>query len=122
MSEKPKQPHMFLFSEKRAEDLVYESLSNEKLSSFLMKNYETGRPETDSILFVKLCEFFMCNRAIYEAVTAIELEKEKKFNEKEGNFGYIIDQMEAKALQMVVSASDTVKLELAHYNINFTVH
>ena len=122
MSEKPKQPHMFLFSEKRAEDLIYESLSNEKLSSFLMKNYETGRPETDSILFVKLCEFFMCNRAIYEAVTAIELEKEKKFNEKEGNFGYIIDQMEAKALQMVVSASDTVKLELSHYNINFTVH
>ena len=113
---------MFLFSEKRAENLIYESLLNEKLSSFLMKNYETGNTETDSILFVKLCEFFMCNRAIYEAVTSIELEREKKFNEKEGNFGYIIDKIEAKALQMVVSASDTVKLELSHYNINFTVH
>ena len=122
MSEKPKDSQMFLFSEKRAENLIYESLLNEKLSSFLMKNYETGNTETDSILFVKLCEFFMCNRAIYEAVTSIELEREKKFNEKEGNFGYIIDKIEAKALQMVVSASDTVKLELSHYNINFTVH
>ena len=55
-------------------------------------------------------------------IEAIELEKEKKFNEKEGSFGYVIDQMEAKALQMVVSASDTVKLELSHYNINFSVH
>ena len=122
MSEKPKKLQMFVFSEKRAEKLIYESLLNEKLSSFLMKNYETGVPETDSVLFVKLCEFFMCNRAIYEAITAIELEKEKKFNEKEGSFGYVIDQIEAKALQMVVSASDTVKLELSHYNINFTVH
>ena len=122
MSDKPKKPQMFLFGEKRAEHLIYESLLNEKLSSFLMKNYETGAPETDSVIFVKLCEFFMCNRAIYEAVTAIELEKEKKYNEKEETFGYIIDQIEAKALQMVVSASDTVKLELSHYNINFTVH
>jgi len=113
---------MFLFGEKRAESLIYESLLNEKLSSFLIKNYETGTPETDSVLFVKLCEFFMCNRAIYEAVTAIELEKEKKYNEKEESFGYIIDQIEASALQMVVSASDTVKLELSHYNISFTVH
>ena len=71
---------MFVFSEKRAEKLIYESLLNEKLSSFLMKNYETGVPETDSVLFVKLCEFFMCNRAIYEAITAIELEKEKFMN------------------------------------------
>lgn len=122
MSEKPKKTQMFLFGEKRAESLIYESLLNEKLSSFLMKNYETGIPETDAVLFVKLCEFFMCNRAIYEAVTSIELKKEKKFNEKEGSFGYIIDQIEAKALQMVVSASDAVKLELSHYNINFTVH
>jgi hypothetical protein len=113
---------MFLFGEKKAETLIYESLLNEKLSSFLMKNYETGVPETDAVLFVKLCEFFMCNRAIYEAVTAIELEKEKKYNESDGGFGYVIDQIEAKALQMVVSASDTVKLELSHYNINFTVH
>jgi len=122
LSEKPKKTQMFLFGEKRAESLIYESLLNEKLSSFLMKNYETGIPETDAVLFVKLCEFFMCNRAIYEAVTSIELKKEKKFNEKEGSFGYIIDQIEAKALQMVVSASDAVKLELSHYNINFTVH
>ena len=122
MSDKPKTTQMFLFAEKRAESLIYESLLNEKLSSFLMKNYETGKPDTDSILFVKLCEFFMCNRAIYEAVTAIELQKEKKYNDNDGSFGYIIDQIEAKALQMVVSASDTVKLELSHYNINFTVH
>ena len=122
MSKKPKKTQMFLFGEKRAENLIYESLLNEKLSSFLMKNYETGIPETDAVLFVKLCEFFMCNRAIYEAVTAIELEKEKKYNDNDGNFGYVIDQIEAKALQMVVSASDTVKLELSHYNISFTVH
>ena len=113
---------MFIFSEKRAENLIYESLLNEKLSSFLMKRYETGDEATDAILFVKLCEFFMCNRAIYETITTIELEREKRYNDKEGSFGYIIDQVEAKALQMVVSASDAVKLELAHYNINFTVH
>ena len=122
MSDEPKKPQMFLFGEKKAENLIYEALLNEKLSSFLMKNYETGDETTDAILFAKLCEFFMCNRAIYESITAIELEKEKKFNEKEGSFCYVIDQIEAKALQMVVSASDAVKLELLHYNINFTVH
>ena len=122
MSEKPKQSQMFIFSEKRAESLIYESLSNEKLSSFLMKNYETGDEATDAILFAKLCEFFMCNRALYDAITGIELEKEKKYNETDGSFGYVIDQLEAKALQLVVSTSDAVKLELSHYNINFTVH
>ena len=106
MSDEVKKSQMFIFSEKRAENLIYESLLNEKLSSFLMKRYE----------------FFMCSRAIYETITTIELEREKRYNDKEGSFGYIIDQVEAKALQMVVSASDAVKLELAHYNINFTVH
>ena len=50
------------------------------------------------------------------------MEREKKYNDKDGSFGYVIDQLEAKALQLVVSTSDAVKLELSHYNINFTVH
>jgi hypothetical protein len=96
LSDKPKKPQMFLFGEKKAENLIYEALINEKLSSFLMKNYETGDETTDAVLFAKLCEFFMCNRALYEAITGIELEKEKKYNEADGSFGYVIDQIEAK--------------------------
>ena len=122
MSDEVKTKQMFLFSEKRAENLIYEALLNEKLSSFLMKNYETGDESTDAVLFAKLCEFFMCNRALYDAITGIEMEREKKYNDKDGSFGYVIDQLEAKALQLVVSTSDAVKLELSHYNINFTVH
>ena len=64
----------------------------------------------------------MCNRALYEAVTNIELTKEKRYNEKEKGFGYIIEKVEATALQMLVSTIDMVKLELVYYNINFTVH
>ena len=122
MSDEVKTKQMFLFSEKRAENLIYEALLNEKLSSFLMKNYETGDESTDAVLFAKLCEFFMCNRALYDAITGIEMEREKKYNDKDGSFGYVIDQLEAKALQLVVSTSDAVKFELSHYNINFTVH
>ena len=54
MSDEPKKTQMFLFGEKKAENLIYEALLNEKLSSFLMKNYETGDEATDAILFAKL--------------------------------------------------------------------
>ena len=123
MSDKePKKVKMFLFSEKRAAALIEEALLNERLAAFLMKNYETDDLATNDIIFSKLCEFFMCNRALYESVTNIELNKEKKYSDKGDGFGYVIESLEAKALQMLVSTVDMVKLELKHYNLNFTVH
>lgn len=118
----PKTATLFVFSEERAATLIDEALLNEKLAMFLMKNYETDNIAANDIIFSKLCEFFMCNRAIFEAVTNIELHKEKRYNEKEKTFGYVIEKFEAKGLQMLVTASDTVRLELAHYNLNFSVH
>ena len=111
-----------MFSEKRAAALIDEVLLNERLATFLMKNYETDNLATNDIIFSKLCEFFMCNRALYESVTNIELYKEKRYNDKEDGFGYVIESLEAKALQMLVTTMDMVKLELKHYNLNFTVH
>lgn len=123
MSDKePKKIKMFLFSEKRAAALIEETLLNERLAAFLMKNYETDDLATNDIIFSKLCEFFMCSRALYESVTNIELNKEKRYNEKDDGFGYVIESLEAKTLQMLVSTMDMVKLELKHYNLNFTVH
>ena len=123
MSDKePKKVKMFLFSEKRAAALIEEALLNERLAAFLMKNYETDDLATNDIIFSKLCEFFMCSRALYESVTNIELNKEKRYSEKDDGFGYVIESLEAKALQMLVSTMDMVKLELKHYNLNFTVH
>ncbi len=123
MSDKePKKVKMFLFSEKRAAALIEETLLNERLAAFLMKNYETDDLATNDIIFSKLCEFFMCSRALYESVTNIELNKEKRYNEKDDGFGYVIESLEAKTLQMLVSTMDMVKLELKHYNLNFTVH
>ncbi len=120
--QKPKTVKIFIFSEKRAAALIEEAILNEKLSSFLMKNHISDDPVANDIIFAKLCEFFMCNRAIYEAVTSIEMNKEKRYNEKEKGFGYIIGKVEAKALQLLVSAADMVKLDLNHYNLSFTVH
>lgn len=120
--EKIKKVKMFMFSEKRAAALIDEVLLNERLATFLMKNYETDNLATNDIIFSKLCEFFMCNRALYESVTNIELYKEKRYNDKEDGFGYVIESLEAKALQMLVTTMDMVKLELKHYNLNFTVH
>ena len=120
--ETPKQPKLFIFTEKRAASLIDETLLNEKLSHFLIKKYETDNAATNNAVFAKLCEFFICNRALYEAVTNIELTKEKRYNEKEKGFGYIIEKVEATVLQMLVSTIDMVKLELVYYNINFTVH
>ena len=119
---KPKKVKMFIFSEKRAAALIEEALLNERLAAFLMKNYETDYLATNDIIFSKLCEFFMCNRALYESVTNIELNKEKRYSEEEKSFGYIIENVEAKALQILVSTMDMVKLELKYYNLSFTVH
>ena len=119
---KPKKVKMFIFSEKRAAALIEEALLNERLAAFLMKNYETDDLATNDIIFSKLCEFFMCNRALYESVTNIELNKEKRYSEEEKSFGYIIENVEAKALQILVSTMDMVKLELKYYNLSFTVH
>jgi len=113
---------LFIFSEKRAANLIEESLVNEKLSTHLIKKYETNSIIVNDIIFAKLCEFFICNRAMYEAVTNIELTKEKRFSEKENSYGYVVEQLEVKALHMLVSTVEMVKAELSQYNINFTVH
>jgi hypothetical protein len=112
-----KKNQLYLFSQERAEKILDESLQNEKIAAYLIKETDIGTE-----LFAKLCEFYVCNRALSDAVGVIEESNEKRANKETGFYDYIISPIEAKALQSLVYTADSVKIELSHYNLSFMVN
>ena len=117
---------IFLLSKRQCLEFIEEASSHEKLTATLMKNYDLISPEheeeDDPFLLRKLCEYYMCNVGLKDMLENFENSRPLQYNEERKEYDYIVTKQDGANLQLVITATDVLKLELEDYNISFTVH
>ena len=118
--------NIFLLSKRQCLEFIEEAAFNERFAAVLMKNYDIISPEyeddSDPLLLRKLCEYYMCNIGLQEMLEGFEESRPCKYNEERGEYDYVVSQKDGVSLQLIITASDVLKIELESYNISFTLH
>ncbi len=117
---------ILLLSKSQCEEFIEEASFHEKLVGSLMKNYDLISPEhedeNEPTLLRKLCEYYMCNVGLQDMLAKFEVSRPSQYNEERGDYDYLVTKQDGVTLQLVITATDVLKLELENYNISFTVH
>jgi hypothetical protein len=106
-------------------EFIEEAAFHEDLTAALLKNHDiiTIVPEVEEhTLLRKLCEYYMCNAGIRDLLEDFEISRPSKYNKERGGYDYIVTHEDGHSLQLMLTATDVLKLELENYNISFTVH
>jgi len=119
---------IFLLSKKQCLEFIEEAGEHARLTASLLQNYdiithleESVEPE-HSLLLRKLCEYYMCNAGIRELLESFEESRPAQYNEERDEYDYVVSREDGRSLQLIISATDLLKVELEIYNISFTVH
>jgi len=117
---------IFLLSKRQCLEFIEEAAVHEKLVASLVKNYDIISPEyeeeDDPLLLRKLCEYYMCNVGLKEMLENFENSRPLQYSEDREEYDYIVTKQDGTSLQLVITATDILKLELEFYNISFSVH
>ena len=114
----------FLLSKKQCSEFIKEAALHEQLIVALLKNYDVlnlAHSEKRDLL-KKLCEYYMCNAGIRDLLEDFEASRPSQYNEEHEDYDYIVTVEDSRNLQLIIIASDVLKMELEDYNISFTVH
>ena len=114
----------FLLSKKQCVEFIEEAVSREQLIVALLKNYDVLNllPSEEQVLMRKLCEYYMCNAGIKDMLEDFEISRPAQYNEEREDYDYVVSHEDSRNLQLIIAASDIIKMELENYNISFTVH
>ena len=117
---------IFLLSKRQCLEFIEEAAAHERLTASLMKNYDVISPEyeddDDPLLLRMLCEYYMCNVGLKEMLKNFEESRPVQYNEEREEYDYIVTKKDGASLQLIITATDVLKLELENFNISFTVH
>ena len=115
---------VFLLSKKQCKEFIEEAVLHEGLTASLLKNYDviSALLPDERLLLRKLCEYYMCNTGIKELLEEFESSRPSQYNEEREDYDYVVTHQDGRSLQMIITATDVLKVELENYNISFTVH
>ena len=115
---------VFLLSKKQCLEFIKEAALHEELTASLLKNYDVISilDWDEKLLLRKLCEYYMCNAGIKDLLEEFEDSRPSQYNEERGGDDYVVSHQDGRRLQLIITATDVLKVELESYNISFTVH
>jgi len=115
---------IFLLSKKQCKAFMEEAVLHEQLTAALLKNYDiiTTLEIGEQTLLRKLCEYYMCTAGTKDLLEEFEATRPLQYNDERGEDDYLITTQDGRSLQLIITATDILKMELENYNISFTVH
>jgi len=114
---------IFLLSKKQCMELVEEAAFHGQLAAALLKNHDIINPlPEEETLLRKLCEYYMCQAGIKDLLEDFEVSRPSQYSKERESDDYVVTEEDGQSLQLMITATDVLKLELENYNISFTVH
>jgi len=116
--------NIYLLSKKQCLEFVEEATLHERLTATLLINHDVINPygPDEQTLLRTLCEYYMCNAGMRDLLEEFEISRPSKYNEEREDYDYVVTPEDGRSLQLMLIATDTLKMELENYNISFTVH
>ena len=62
-----------------------------------------------------LCEYYMCNMGLKEMLKNFEKSRPVQYNEEREEYDYIVTKKDGASLQLIITATDVLKLELENF-------